>query len=144
MAVPVVIIRALPTVMRAVAKPAVFKRFLGTRAGKKAIWKYGTMLVKSKDVRNAIGNFVNRNGDKMKNDKAYKQQLKDYAAMEKRVEKLEQQLATAQDNNEKIQTLTFTLGRTVVEMQQLLTQMQAQYQQAMQQQMAMAANARTR
>lgn len=144
MAVPAVIIRALPTVMRAVAKPAVFKRFLGTRAGKKAIWKYGTMLVKSKDVRNAIGNFINRNGDKMKNDKAYKQQLKDYAAMKKRVERLEKQLSAAQDNNEKIQTLTFTLGRNVVEMQQLLTQMQAQYQQTLQQQMAMAANAYTR
>ncbi len=144
MAVPAVIIRALPTVMRAVAKPAVFKRFLGTRAGKKAIWKYGTMLVKSKDVRNAIGNFINRNGDKMKNDKAYKQQLKDYAAMKKRVERLEKQLSAAQDNNEKIQTLTFTLGRNVVEMQQLLTQMQAQYQQTLQQQMAMAANAHTR
>ena len=80
----------------------------------------------------------------MKNDQAYKQQLKDYAAMEKRVEKLEQQLAAARDNNEKIQTLTFTLGRNVVEMQQLLTQMQAQYQQTVQRQMTMAANAHTR
>ena len=59
-------------------------------------------------------------------------------------EKLEQQLAAAHDNNEKIQTLTFTLGRNVVEMQQLLVQMQAQYQQTLQQQMAMAANAHTR
>lgn len=144
MAVPVIIIRAIPTVMRAVSKPAVFKRFLGTKAGKKAVLKYGTMLVKSKDVRKAIGNFINRNGDKMKNDQAYKQQLKDYAAMEKRVEKLEQQLVAARDNNEKIQTLTFTLGRNVVEMQQLLTQMQAQYQQTVQRQMTMAANAHTR
>ncbi|MBQ4130636.1 MAG: hypothetical protein IJD69_04680 [Alphaproteobacteria bacterium] len=144
MAIPAIIVRAIPTVLRAVAKPAVFKRFLGTKAGKKAVLKYGTMLVKSKDVRNAIGNFINRNGDKMKNDKAYKQQLKDYAAMEKRVEKLEQQLAAAHDNNEKIQILTFTLGRNVVEMQQLLVQMQAQYQQTLQQQMAMAANAHTR
>ena len=144
MAIPAIIVRAIPTVVRAVAKPAVFKRFLGAKAGKKAVLKYGTMLVKSKDVRNAIGNFINRNGDKMKNDKAYKQQLKDYAAMEKRVEKLEQQLAAAHDNNEKIQTLTFTLGRNVVEMQQLLVQMQAQYQQTLQQQMAMAANAHTR
>ena len=138
MAIPAIIVRAIPTVVRAVAKPAVFKRFLGTKAGKKAVLKYGTMLVKSKDVRNAIGNFINRNGDKMKNDKAYKQQLKDYAAMEKRVEKLEQQLAAAHDNNEKIQTLTFTLGRNVVEMQQLLAQMQALYQQTLQQQMVMA------
>lgn len=144
MAIPVIVVRAIPTVVRAVAKPAVFKRFLGTKAGKKAILKYGTMLVKSKDVRNSIGNFINRNGNTMKNDKTYKQQVQEYAQLQKRVDKLEKQLATAQDNNEKIQTLTFALGRNVVEMQQLLTQMQAQYQQALRHQMAMAANARTR
>ena len=144
MAIPAIIVRAIPTVVRAAAKPAVFKRFLGTKAGKKAILKYGTMLVKSKDVRNSIGNFINRNGNKMKNDKAYKQQVKEYANLQKRVEKLEKQLAIAQDNNEKIQTLTFSLGRSVVEMQQLLSQMQAQYQQALQQQIAMATNAHTR
>ena len=109
--------------LRVLANPRVLKRFLGTRAGKKATLKYGSMLLNSRMAQNAIGKFINRNGDAMKNDKEYKQQLRDYARLQKRVEKLESQLDRARDNNDKMSELTFTLGRNVVEMQQLLVQM---------------------
>lgn len=130
--------------LRVLANPRVLKRFLGTRAGKKATLKYGSMLLNSRMAQNAIGKFINRNGNTMKNDKEYKQQLRDYARLQKRVEKLESQLDRAHDNNDKMSELTFTLGRNVVEMQRLLAQMQTQYQSHMQQMQIVMANARTR
>lgn len=130
--------------LRVLANPRVLKRFLGTRAGKKATLKYGSMLLNSRMAQNAIGRFINRNGNTMKNDKEYKQQLRDYARLQKRVEKLESQLDRARDNNDKMSELTFTLGRNVVEMQRLLAQMQTQYQSHMQQMQIAMANARTR
>lgn len=130
--------------LRVLANPRVLKRFLGTKAGKKATLKYGSMLLNSRMAQNAIGKFMNRNGDALKNDKAYKQQTKEYAALQKRVERLESQLDRAHDNNDKMSELTFTLGRSVVEMQHLLAQMQAQYQSHMQQMQIAMANTKTR
>ena len=130
--------------LRVLANPKVLKRFLGTKAGKKATLKYGSMLLNSKMAQNAIGKFINRNGNTMKNNKEYKEQLRDYARLQKRVEKLEMQLESVRDNSDKMAELTFTLGRNVVEMQNLLSQMQAQYQQYAQQIQMSVANGRTR
>ena len=130
--------------LRILANPRVLKRFLGTRAGKKATLKYGSMFLKSRKAQNAIGKFINRNGSALKDDKSFKQQQQEYAALQKRVARLEAQLDRARDNNDKLSELTFTLGRNVVEMQRLLTQMQAQYQAHTQQMQIAMANARTR
>ena len=113
---------------RILANPRVLKRFLGTRAGKKATLKYGSMLLNSRMAQNAIEKFINRNDDTMQNNKAYKQQKKEYIALQKRVARLEAQMDSVRDNNEKMSELTFALGRSVVEMQNLLLQMQLSYQ----------------
>lgn len=130
--------------IRILANPKVLKRFLGTKAGKKAALKYGNMLLNSKMAQNAIDKFMNKNGNAMKDDKAFKRQQKDYIALQKRVAKLEAQLDRAHDNNDKMSELTFTLGRNVVEMQRLLAQMQAQYQANIQQMQIAMANGRAR
>lgn len=139
-----IFVRALPVIARFAKNPKVFKRFLGTKAGKKAMWKYGTMAVKSKTVQNGISKFMSRAGDKMKNNKDYSKMEKEYVQLQKKVAKLESQLESAQVSQEKMQTLTFTLGRQVVEMQQLLAQMQAQYQKTLQAQQMQMSDARTR
>ena len=95
-------------------------------------------------AQNAIDKFMNKNGNAMKDDKAFKRQQKDYIALQKRVAKLEAQLDRAHDNNDKMSELTFTLGRNVVEMQRLLAQMQAQYQANIQQMQIAMANGRAR
>lgn len=128
--------------IRLLANPKVLKRFLGTKAGKKAALKYGNMLLNSKMAQNAIDKFMNKNGNAMKGDKVFKRQQKDYIALQKRVAKLEAQLDRAHDNNDKMSELTFTLGRNVVEMQRLLAQMQAQYQANIQQMQIAMANGR--
>lgn len=130
--------------IRLLANPKVLKRFLGTKAGKKAALKYGNMLLNSKMAQNAIDKFMNKNGNAMKGDKVFKRQQKDYIALQKRVAKLEAQLDRAHDNNDKMSELTFTLGRNVVEMQRLLAQMQAQYQANIQQMQIAMANGRAR
>ena len=129
---------------RILANPRILKRFVGTRAGKKAVLKYGGMLLNSRMAQNAIGKFIDRNGDSMKNSPEYKKQLRDYDRLQKRVANLESQLERARNNNDKMSELTFSLGRSVVEMQRLLTQMQSQYQSHMQQMQIAMANARTR
>lgn len=125
MALPIIILRAVPTAARALAKPRVFKRFLGTRAGKRATLKYGTMLIKSKDVQNAINKFINGNGQFLRSrDKGYKQLEQEYKKLQAKTKQLQAQLENAQLTQDKIQELTFTLGRQVVEMRRLLEQMQ--------------------
>lgn len=124
MAAPVV--AALPTVVRAIAKPKVFMRFLGTKAGKRAMLKSGTMLLKSKSVQNTISKFVSKNDKQMAGNKEYEEYKKKYAQLQKRIAELEKQLDAARDNQSQMETLTFTLGRQVVQMQQLLKDMQQQ------------------
>ena len=115
--------------LRVLANPRVLKRFMGTRAGKKAALKYGSMLLNSKMARDAVGKFMNRSGGAMTGNRDFAKMEREYARLERRVEKLETQLDAVRNNDEKISELTFTLGRNVVEMQQLLKKMQAEYQQ---------------
>ncbi len=125
MAIPVVIIRALPTAARALAKPRVFKRFLGTRAGKRAALKYGTMLVKSKDVQDAVNKFIKGNGPILRaKDAKYKRLEQEYAKIQTNIADLEIKLSDTDLSQDELQELTFTLGRQVVKLRQLLAQMQ--------------------
>ena len=117
---------ALPTVVRAIAKPKVFMRFFGTKAGKRAMLKSGTMLLRSKSAQNMISKFVSKNDKQMTGNKEYEEYKKKYEQLQKRIAELEKQLDAARDNQSQMETLTFTLGRQVVQMQQLLKDMQQQ------------------
>lgn len=120
------VVAMLPTVVRAIAKPKVFKRFLGTKAGKRAMLKSGTMLLRSKSVQNTLSKFVSKNDKQMAGNKEYEEYKKKYEQLQKRIAELEKQLDAARDNQSQMETLTFTLGRQVVQMQQLLKDMQQQ------------------
>ena len=114
--------------LRVLANPKVLKRFLGTKAGKKAVLKYGSMFLESKLAQKAIDKFMGGPGKQIQGDKDYKKMEKEYAKLQSKVEKLETQLENARDDQAKMQTLTFTLGRQVIGLQRLLIQMQSQYQ----------------
>lgn len=124
--------------VRVLANPAVLKRFLGTKAGKRAMFKFGNMLINSKTVRRAIGNFINRNGQSLRGNREYKKLEKKYAELEKRVDTLVAELEQSQATEREIQTKTFTLGRQVVEMQRLYAQMELELNKMRQQQMMSA------
>ena len=135
MAAPVAAARAIPVVVRAISKPKVFKRFLGTKAGKKAVLKWGKMLVNSKIAQSSIDKLMNRMGNSGKSSTKYKKMTKEYVALQKKVAALEEQLETVKNDNVALETKTFTLGRQVVQMQQLYKQMLTELQN--QQQMMM-------
>ena len=120
------VVAMLPTVVRAIAKPKVFKRFLGTKAGKRAMLKSGTMLLRSKSVQNTLSNCMSKNDKQMAGNKEYEESKQKYEQLQKRIAELEKQLDAARDNQSQMETLTFTLGRQVVQMQQLLKDMQQQ------------------
>ena len=120
------VVAMLPTVVRAIAKPKVFKRFLGTKAGKRAMLKSGTMLLRSKSVQNTLSKFRSKNDKQMTGNKEYEESKQKYEQLQKRIAELEKQLDAARDNQSQMETLTFTLGRQVVQMQQLLKDMQQQ------------------
>ena len=120
------VVAMLPTVVRAIAKPKVFKRFLGTKAGKRAMLKSGTMLLRSKSVQNTLSKFMSKNDKQMAGNKEYEESKQKYEQLQKRIAELEKQLDAARDNQSQMETLTFTLGRQVVQMQQLLKDMQQQ------------------
>lgn len=109
--------------LRVLANPKVLKRFLGTKAGKKATMKWGKMILESKMTQNAIDKLMNKNGKTLLNDKKYKEMAKEYAALQAKVAQLESKLNAIQNDNAALETTTFTLGRQVVEMRRLYQEM---------------------
>ena len=130
--------------LRVLANPKVLKRFLGTKAGKKATMKWGKMILESKMTQNAIDKLMNKNGKTLSNDKKYKEMAKEYAALQAKVAQLESKLNAIQNDSAALETTTFTLGRQVVEMRRLYQEMLSEITaRTNANQMAMAA-ARTR
>jgi len=125
--------------LRVLANPKVLKRFLQTKAGRKAALKYGTMLLNSKMVQDSVNKFMNKNDRALSDDKAYAAQTKQYAALQKQIAALQAQIDKSRDDNAAVQTATFTMGRRVIEMQRLYAQMQAELQRVQQIQMQMSA-----
>jgi len=115
--------------LRVLANPKVVKRFFKTKAGKKVILKYGKMLLESRMIRGMIDRFLRKNNATLRNNKGYRKLEKEYEKLQQRVAELEKKLNATNENNQDLETLTFSLGRAVVEMQQLLKKMQAEYQQ---------------
>lgn len=115
--------------LRVLANPKVVKRFFKTKAGKKVILKYGKMLLESRMIRGMIDRFLRKNNAALRNNKEYRKLEKEYEKLQQRVAELEKKLNATNENKQDLETLTFSLGRAVVEMQQLLKKMQAEYQQ---------------
>lgn len=125
--------------LRFLANPKLLGRFMKTKAGRKAAFKWGSMLLKSRAIDSLIGKFTNKNGKSLGNNKEYKELEKEYKRLKKRVAELEKQADKNRDNQAALQADTFALGRQVIEMQRLYAQMQSELQRQQQMQMTMAA-----
>lgn len=124
--------------VRVLANPKVLKRFLGTKAGRKAAFKYGNMLLNSKIIQNAIDKFMHKNGKSLNGNKNYIAQEKQFAQMQKKIAALEAQIEKNKDDQIAMQTVTFTMGRQIIEVQRLYAQMQMELQKTQQNQMILA------
>ncbi len=122
--------------LRVLANPKILGRFLRTPAGRRAVFKYGSMVLKSKTVRNGIKRVMTQNPNNKKNAQ-YQKQLDD---IQSRLDKLEAQFDAVKTDPNRADATTFAAGRLVVEMRQLYNQMQADYARMMH----MNANAHTR
>lgn len=130
--------------LRVLANPKVLKRFLGTKAGRKAVYKYGSMLVNSKMAQDAVQKFMNKNGKSLSGNQDYAAQEKQFVKLQKQIASLQAQIDKNKDDQIAMQTATFTMGRRVVEMQQLYAQMQMELNKMQQMQMTMAHAGRSR
>jgi septal ring factor EnvC (AmiA/AmiB activator) len=135
--------RALPTVVRVVAKPKVFARFLKTKAGKKVTLKWGRMLLQSKTTQKAVEKLLNKNNKTSKKNKKQTDLEKEYKELQKKVAKMEQKLDSVKNDNDALEAQTFKLGRQVVQMRRLYQEMLQEYQ-MQQQQLVASARGHTR
>lgn len=126
----------MQVLLRLLANPRLWARFMRTKAGRKAALKYGTMLVNSKTVQDSVKKLLARTG---KSKKLAADENK-FNELQARVDALQSQIDTRNATDAELQTATFTLGREVVEMRRLYADMQRKVQQM---QLAMAAQ-RTR
>lgn len=129
---------------RVLLKPKLLGRFMKTKAGRKATFKFGGMLLKSRATQKAIESFMGKNGSSLEKNKEYKDLEKNYKQIQQRVAELEAEAKSNEEDKENLQALAFTLGRQVVEMQKLYNQMQQELQRIQQQQMVMLGAQKTR
>lgn len=134
--------KTLKHVGAVVANPRIMGRFMKTSAGRRAAFKYGSMLLNSRSVQNGINKFMTRNNSQMQNNQQYSDNINQYHELQKRIAALEAQLDASRASESELQTATFTLGRRVIEMQRLYADMQSQLHKL--QQMQMVATQRVR
>ena len=115
-----------------------------TKAGRKAAFKFGGMLLKSRATQKLIESFMGKNSSSLEKNKEYKDLEKNYKQIQQRVAELEAEAKSNEEDKENLQALAFTLGRQVVEMQKLYNQMQQELQRIQQQQMVMLGAQKTR
>lgn len=127
-----------------VANPRIMSRFIKTPAGRRAAFKYGSMLSNSRSVQNGINKFISRNDSKMQSNQNYAEHINQYHELQKRIVALESELEASRASESELQTATFTLGRRVIEMQRLYADMQRQLHELQQIQIARTVNGHIR
>ena len=129
---------------RVLLKPKLLGRFMKTKAGRRAAFKFGGMLLKSRATQKVIESFMGKNASSLEKNKEYKDLEKNYKQIQQRVAELEAEAKSNEEDKENLQALAFTLGRQVVEMQKLYNQMQQELQRIQQQQTVMLGAQKTR
>ena len=127
-----------------VANPRIMSHFIKTPAGRRAAFKYRSMLLNSRSVQNGINKFISRNDSKMQSNQNYAEHINQYHELQKRIVALESELEASRASESELQTATFTLGRRVIEMQRLYADMQRQLHELQQIQIARTVNGHIR
>ena len=134
----------MPVWLRFLANPKLFGRFMKSKAGRRAAFKWGAMIVKSRTAQSLIDKFINKNGKTLDKNKEYKKLEKEYKKAQQRIADLERMVEQNNENQTALQTNTFALGRQVIELQRLYAQMQNEIHRIQQQQIVMSAVQNTR
>ncbi|MDO4423653.1 MAG: hypothetical protein Q4C08_02545 [Pseudomonadota bacterium] len=110
---------AMPTITRLAKNPRVAGRFLGTKAGKKAMFNFGIDFLNSKEAMRAIEKFVNNNMRKMS-----KSQEEKYTNAKNNVRNSKEAIFSRDLTPEQVQEIARNMKQSIAEMRAILEQLE--------------------
>ncbi len=110
---------AMPTITRLAKNPRVAGRFLGTKAGKKAMFNFGIDFLNSKEAMRAIEKFVNNNMRKMS-----KSQEEKYTNAKNNVRNSKEAISSRDLTPEQVQEIARNMKQSIAEMRAILEQLE--------------------
>ena len=114
-----IVTEAMPTISRLAKNPRVVGRFLGTKAGKKAMFNFGIDFLNSKEAMRAIEKFVNNNMRKMS-----KSQEEKYTNAKNNVRNSKEAISSRDLTPEQVQEIARNMKQSIAEMRTILEQLE--------------------
>ncbi len=114
-----IVTEAMPTITRLAKNPRVAGRFLGTKAGKKAMFNFGIDFLNSKEAMRAIEKFVNNNMRKMS-----KSQEEKYTNAKNNVRNSKEAISSQDLTPEQVQEIARNMKQSIAEMRTILEQLE--------------------
>lgn len=114
-----IVAEAMPTITRLAKNPRVAGRFLGTKAGKKAMFNFGIDFLNSKEAMRAIEKFVNNNMRKMS-----KSQEEKYTNAKNNVRNSKDAISSRDLTPEQVQEIARNMKQSITEMRAILEQLE--------------------
>lgn len=114
-----IVTEAMPTISRLAKNPRVAGRFLGTKAGKKAMFNFGIDFLNSKEAMRAIEKFVNNNMRKMS-----KSQEEKYTNAKNNVRNSKEAISSQDLTPEQVQEIARNMKQSIAEMRTILEQLE--------------------
>lgn len=114
-----IVTEAMPTISRLAKNPRVAGRFLGTKAGKKAMFNFGIDFLNSKEAMRAIEKFVNNNMRKMS-----KSQEEKYKNAKNNVRNSKEAISSRDLTPEQVQEIARNMKQSIAEMRAILEQLE--------------------
>ncbi len=114
-----IVTEAMPTITRLAKNPRVAGRFLGTKAGKKAMFNFGIDFLNSKEAMRAIEKFVNNNMRKMS-----KSQEEKYTNAKNNVRNSKDAISSRDLTPEQVQEISRNMKQSIAEMRAILEQLE--------------------
>ncbi|MBO5740199.1 MAG: hypothetical protein J6R52_04000 [Alphaproteobacteria bacterium] len=114
-----IVTEAMPTISRLAKNPRVAGRFLGTKAGKKAMFNFGIDFLNSKEAMRAIEKFVNNNMRKMS-----KSQEEKYTNAKNNVRNSKEAISSQDLTPEQVQEIARNMKQSIAEMRAILEQLE--------------------
>ncbi len=114
-----IVTEAMPTITRLAKNPRVAGRFLGTKAGKKAMFNFGIDFLNSKEAMRAIEKFINNNMRKMS-----KSQQEKYKNAKNNVRNNKDAISSRDLTPEQVQEIARNMKQSIAEMRAILEQLE--------------------
>ena len=114
-----IVTEAMPTITRLAKNPRVAGRFLGTKAGKKAMFNFGIDFLNSKEAMRAIEKFINNNMRKMS-----KSQEEKYTNAKNNVRSNKDAISSRDLTPEQVQEISRNMKQSIAEMRAILEQLE--------------------